>query len=187
MNTESIIDTSQGTLHTQDGPIYSTRPPRKKGDIGARLPTALLVLLVTAGCQDDSVVENTIGTESADEVAAAQRWYSSAQVERGASVFAQHCADCHGDSAQGLTEDWRTRLPDGSFPPPPLNGSAHAWHHPLAQLLDVINTGGIPYGGQMPPFEDQLSDDEKSAAIAYFQSFWNDEIYEAWLDRGGLD
>ncbi|MEZ5489346.1 MAG: cytochrome c [Gammaproteobacteria bacterium] len=155
------------------------------------LMVGTFLLLTLAACSEDTVSESEPAVSQAPVSAAAEaeasRWYSSAVVEQGQVVFAQHCAACHGDAAQGLTADWRTRQPDGSFPPPPLNGSAHAWHHPLQQLLQTIDTGGIPYGGQMPPFDDVLGDDDKLAAIAYFQNFWSQEIYLAWLDRGGLD
>lgn len=115
------------------------------------------------------------------------RWYSQAQQETGQSVFRQDCAVCHGERAEGLTEDWRQRLEDGSFPPPPLNGSAHAWHHPLEVLLQVINEGGVALGGKMPPFAGQLNEEQKLAAIAYFQSYWSDEIYQQWLQMGGVE
>lgn len=120
-------------------------------------------------------------------VAQTGRWYSQAQVERGAQVFAQNCAVCHGERAEGLSDDWRQRLDDGSFPPPPLNGSAHAWHHPLPVLLQVINQGGAEFGGKMPGFAELLSEPEKLAAIAYFQSFWSEEIYAQWQQIGGTD
>jgi len=100
-------------------------------------------------------------------------------------VFADNCAQCHGDYAEGLVSDWRARLDDGSFPPPPLNGSAHAWHHPNSVLLQVINTGGAAFGGNMPAFENVLNQAYKLAAIAYFQSYWNDEIYAQWQKMGG--
>lgn len=115
------------------------------------------------------------------------RWYEAQQVEMGRQVFAENCALCHGDVAQGLHEDWRQRLADGSFPPPPLNGSAHAWHHPLSVLLQVINEGGVPLGGQMPGFAEQLDDQQKLAAIAFFQNFWSDEIYANWQQMGGTN
>lgn len=115
------------------------------------------------------------------------RWYTQEQVTQGAVVFAENCAQCHGEQAEGIHDDWRERLDDGSFPPPPLNGSAHAWHHPRSILLRVINNGGIPLGGQMPAFEDVLDEQEKLAAIAYFQDFWSDEIYGNWLEMGGVD
>ena len=117
----------------------------------------------------------------------AGRWYSVEQVNTGSRVFQDECAQCHGAQAQGITADWRERLDDGSFPPPPLNGSAHAWHHPLSVLLRVINQGGALLGGQMPAFANQISDKEKLAAIAYFQSFWNDDLYGNWEQMGGTE
>src|SRR5690554_4576532 len=92
------------------------------------------------------------------------RWYTHTQVEAGGPLFAQHCAVCHGEQAEA-TADWMRRDAQGNFPPPPLNGSAHAWHHPLEVLLTVIDQGGEPYGGVMPPFRDILSHDEKLAVV----------------------
>ena len=158
----------------------------------APLSFLVLLLLGLLGACDESARQSTQSTSLANPAATAavaedQRWYSQAQVETGTVIFSDNCAICHGVQAQGLTENWRQRLPDGNFPAPPLNGSAHAWHHPLSQLLQTVTAGGVPYGGQMPPFGEALSDDDKLAAIAYFQSFWDEEIYLGWLDLGGLD
>ena len=125
--------------------------------------------------------------EDRDGTPVAGRWYSVEQVQTGSKVFQDHCAQCHGAQAQGVTADWRARLEDGSFPPPPLNGSAHAWHHPLSVLLQMINLGGVPLGGQMPAFANHILDREKLAAIAYFQSFWNDDVYGNWEQMGGTE
>ena len=123
----------------------------------------------------------------AEEAQVIGRWYTPEQLALGAQVFARNCAECHGSNAEGTVADWRERLDDGSFPPPPLNGSAHAWHHPREVLLTVINNGGIALGGKMPAFESVLSEEEKLAAIAYFQDFWSDEIYANWMEMGGVD
>ncbi|WP_155806618.1 c-type cytochrome [Mariprofundus ferrooxydans] len=118
----------------------------------------------------------------------AVRWYSPEQVELGARVFADNCAQCHGLQAQGLVKDWKQRLPDGSYPPPPLNGSAHAWHHRLPLLVEIIQQGGALYDGKMPGFKSSLSEAEQRAAIAWFQSLWSDEIYRLWAaDRKSSD
>ena len=114
------------------------------------------------------------------------RWYTPENVAQGKTVFQNNCAQCHGMNAEG-NADWKTPLPDGSYPPPPLNGSAHAWHHSMSVIKRTIDYGGVPVGGTMPGFKDKLTDDEKNAAVAYFQSFWDDEKYRVWLDRGGLD
>ena len=136
-------------------------------------------LLLTA-CNEPEPVLQTDNPASA-------RWYSDAQVTAGAAVFAEHCAVCHGSSAEGTASDWRQRLDDGAFPPPPLNGSAHAWHHSNAVLLQVIENGGAAFGGKMPAFAEVLDQTEKLAVIAYFQNYWSDEIYAQWMQMGGPD
>ena len=114
------------------------------------------------------------------------RWYTQNQVDKGRIVYNKTCLVCHGTNAQGLTQNWKIPLADGAYPPPPLSGSAHTWHHPLRLLKRTINKGGIPLGGKMPAFENILNEQEKSSVIAYFQDLWSDEIYNAWLKRGGL-
>jgi mono/diheme cytochrome c family protein len=114
------------------------------------------------------------------------RWYSDTQVRQGEQVYRQNCISCHGDKAAGLIKDWRQPLADGSYAAPPLNGSAHAWHHTLRALFQTINNGGTAIGGKMPAFRDKLSNDEKLATLAYIQNFWNEDIYSAWVQRGGL-
>ena len=110
------------------------------------------------------------------------RWYTQDQVKNGAAVFAQNCAECHGPNA-AATPDWRKQTADGNYPPPPLNGTAHAWHHSLNVLRRQIRLGGVPLGGVMPPFEEKLSAADIDAAIAFFQSKWNDEVYSTWMER----
>lgn len=142
-----------------------------------------LMLLTLSACEPAS----SPAPESVAMEEGVVRWYSAAQVDQGEAVFTQNCAVCHGQQAEGTVADWRARLDDGSFPPPPLNGTAHAWHHPRSVLLQVINNGGIPLGGKMPGFTSVLEDEEKLAAIAYFQDFWSDDIYADWQDMGGVN
>jgi len=108
------------------------------------------------------------------------RWYSKAQLTTGKAVFENHCAQCHGVQAQGLVANWKKRLADGSYPPPPLNGTAHAWHHALPLLLQIVQEGGAIYDGNMPGFADVMNKQEQLAVVAYFQSFWNDDVYRLW-------
>ncbi len=111
-----------------------------------------------------------------------KRWYTEEQVSQGKEIFANNCALCHGYKAE-KTINWKQTLSDGSYPPPPLNGSAHAWHHPQDQLREIIREGGKLYKGKMPPFKDVLTSEEIDATIAYFQSFWNDTHYGYWMER----
>jgi mono/diheme cytochrome c family protein len=112
-------------------------------------------------------------------VQSAERWYKPAHAAAGKQVYDIHCAACHRPGAVG-TPDWRQRDANGLLPPPPLNGTAHAWHHPLAVLYKQIMEGSAPGVGSMPPMQGSLSRGEALAVIAYFQSLWPDEIYQAW-------
>ena len=114
------------------------------------------------------------------------RWYSESLVKSGKRVFQRNCMACHGFNGEGITDDWKVPLEDGTYPPPPLNGTAHAWHHPMSQLIRTINHGGKAWGGKMPGFGEKLTDEEKLAVIAYFQNWWSDKIYQGWIERGGL-
>ena len=106
------------------------------------------------------------------------------RIARGAEVFRQHCVVCHGADAQGA-ENWRVRNADGTFLPPPLNGTGHAWHHPWADLKRTIQQGTAALGGNMPPWQGVLSEQDTEDVILWFQSLWSDEVYAAWweIDR----
>ena len=161
-----------------------------------KISLLLLGIISLVSCSDQATVSQaggsaqlpaSAGSAEASEQMDIERWNSAEQVVLGREVFAQNCAVCHGSEAQGTVADWREKLDDGSFPPPPLNGSAHAWHHPQEILLRVIDYGGEAMGGKMPAFIDVLEPDEKLAAVAYFQSFWTDEIYQQWMQMGGTN
>ena len=68
--------------------------------------------------------------------AAESRWYNQSDVDKGSTLFKQNCSSCHGVNAEG-TPDWKKTDSNGKYPPPPLNGSAHAWHH----SIEVLQTG----------------------------------------------
>ncbi len=113
-----------------------------------------------------------------------QRWFTTEQVARGEKLFLEHCTACHGRNAEA-TPNWKQTDANGNYPPPPLDGTAHAWHHDLEILRRTIRQGGKPLGGQMPAFEDKLDAAAIDAVIAFFQSKWPDEIYQRWAGRFG--
>ena len=115
----------------------------------------------------------------ADTASLNSRWYSATQIKSGAEIFKMHCLVCHGEAATSVSR-WDKMDKHGKFPPPPLNGTAHAWHHPLPLLRRTIREGGIKLGGSMPAFKDTLSAEEIDSVIAWFQSLWSDEIYARW-------
>ena len=150
-----------------------------------------VVGLVIAGCSDQnnglnggekpsSGQADAIGQEKARPPAqTVARWYSWEQVERGHGLFQNYCAECHKPDASG-DPNWKQLDAEGKLPPPPLNGTAHAWHHPLPLLRRIVRNGGVPMGGSMPPFKDKLKPDEIDAILAWVQSHWSDEIYATW-------
>lgn len=115
----------------------------------------------------------------ADPTDITERWYTSDHVAAGVPVYARHCAGCHGAAGEGAP-DWQQPALDGLWPAPPLNGTGHAWHHPLRQLYAMIHDGSPPGRGRMPAWGGQLSRAEILAVVARFQSWWPDEIYTAW-------
>ena len=81
------------------------------------------------------------------------------------------------------TPNWQKRDAEGKLPPPPLNGTAHTWHHPVKVLFRTVREGTASLGGNMPPWQDKLSNDEILLIINWITSLWPDEIYEAWKRR----
>ena len=137
------------------------------------LPTRWALLIATMGllsaCSDAESVVTDISA----------RWYTPEQLAQGKAIFADNCAACHGSNAEGVA-NWQTPDSNSLYPAPPINGSAHAWHHPLKVLLRTINAGGKPLGGSMPGFQDQLTEPEQRSVIAAFQDYWPDAIYVQW-------
>lgn len=107
--------------------------------------------------------------------AAASEGGGFAAAMRGRKLYVDNCARCHGQAAQGAP-NWHVPDSEGRYPPPPLNGTAHAWHHPRAQLERIIAGGGIT----MPAFGEQLDAQQIAELVTYISSLWPDEIYEAW-------
>ena len=141
----------------------------------------VLFSVLLAGCTSDD--QSTGSSADAPKIeTVGSRWYTADGVSRGAPIFARLCADCHGKKAQG-TFTWRQRGADGKFPPPPLNGTAHAWHHPIRALGSQIKFGAPGGSGTMPGFAQTLSDQDVIDVIAWFQDKWSDEIYANWLVR----
>ena len=110
------------------------------------------------------------------------RQYDPVQLARGEELYRQYCAVCHLERGSG-TVNWRQPGADGKFPPPPLNGTAHTWHHPWVQLHSVIKQGGPPGQSNMPAWQDRLNDQQIDDIIAWLTSLWSDEVYAMWYER----
>lgn len=96
---------------------------------------------------------------------------------RGEALYAQHCASCHGAKLEG-EPDWQRLRPDGAYAAPPHDGSGHTWHHPDAQLLEIVRDGGQAYAtsgvrSRMPGFGGVLSDDEIRTILSFIKRHWS--------------
>ena len=135
----------------------------------ASLAMTSLCLYIVSACSENVPDQETVPG----------RWYTATQVVSGEALYETHCAICHASDASATVE-WRTPDAAGNYPPPPLNGTAHTWHHPLEVLDNTIGNGGIAFGGVMPGFAEALNEEERMSIIAWFQSLWFDDIYERW-------
>ncbi|MEO1918080.1 MAG: cytochrome c [Candidatus Thioglobus sp.] len=127
----------------------------------------VLMAIFLTGCFDG----NDANAQATDSVAS------------GKKTFEENCVSCHGEGAKGLAKDWKKKNADGKFPAPPLNGTAHAWHHPPKGLLATINNGGVKLGGWMPGFKEQLNDAEKQGLLDYIHSLWPSELQQKYDSR----
>lgn len=135
----------------------------------------LILGLGLTGCDKTPV------TQSGKPVGAViERKLDPTQVARGKAVYDKFCLACHGADGKGQPGDWRIRGADGRFPPPPLDSSAHAWHHPTAVLLEVIREGSPGGQGNMPAWKDKLSEQQMQDVVTYIKSLWSDEVYALW-------
>ena len=92
-------------------------------------------------------------------------------LQRGAKVYEQHCAQCHGDQGQGEP---------GAFPA--LAGNRAVLLADTTNLLRVVLQGGYlpatagnprPHG--MPPFRQVLADEEVAAVLSFVRNAWGNQ------------
>ncbi|WP_298835428.1 cytochrome c [uncultured Piscinibacter sp.] len=121
-----------------------------------------------------------VATQHGDEVGAL-RPDDGKVTARGAVIYRQQCASCHGEALEGQP-NWRTRGADGLLPAPPHDASGHTWHHPDELLIRITRDGvaavvGDPgYKTSMPVYRDVLSDQEIVAVLSWIKSQWPPEV-----------
>lgn len=84
----------------------------------------------------------------------------AATVALGASLYAESCASCHGASGEGFAR--------ADVPAPPLDGSAHSWHHSDAQILGLIRDGG----SIMPAVGRDWTEAQRTAVLTHVKTRW---------------
>jgi cytochrome c553 len=97
----------------------------------------------------------------------------SAMALRGAKVYTDHCAQCHGDKGEGVA---------GAYPA--LAGNRAVTLPVTTNLVQVVLGGGFapstagnprPFG--MPPFATVLSDADVAAVISHIRASWGNHAF----------
>lgn len=110
-------------------------------------------------------------TPTAPPQAATPRRRDAGTMARGARIYDQRCAYCHGDNGQGTP---------GAYPP--LAGNRAVTMDNPANVIQAVRLGGFlpatagnprPYG--MPPFGHLLDDEEIAAVLSYVRGSWGND------------
>ena len=102
---------------------------------------------------------------------------------KGMELYTSNCTSCHMGNLSG-NPDWKSGVDDdGQRLPPPLNGTAHTWHHSPEQLFQIIRYGykkfDPNYKGKMLG-NDNLSEDDVWSILEYIKSVWPKEIRDKY-------
>jgi len=92
---------------------------------------------------------------------------ASARPAHGKELYDKNCAVCHGPAGRGVA-GWQYQ----ARPAPPLDSSAHAWHHEDDQLLSMILDKPAP-DSVMPAWRGVLSREDALDILAYIKSLWS--------------
>jgi len=90
---------------------------------------------------------------------------------RGAKIYEQQCAQCHGDKGEGAS---------GAYPP--LAGNRAVTMASTANLIQIVLNGGFapatpgnPRPYSMPPFVLTLNDNDIAAVLTHLRSSWGNQ------------
>ncbi|KPK11885.1 MAG: hypothetical protein AMJ68_04140 [Acidithiobacillales bacterium SG8_45] len=150
-----------------------------------RFPVALVVLLLlfTAGCSkkdEEKPVEGAALTASEQEQVDAGRIFDVERIAKGARLFQENCAQCHGPEAQGHP-DWERGRKEGFAAAPPLNGTGTDITLSKVRMMEIIRNGLKQKGEPvMPAWVGRVSDQDIEDVITWYQALWPADTYQAW-------
>lgn len=134
----------------------------------SRYATGLAITVLAVGIGAISaLVRDNASRAQADETSA---------LARGATIYAEACASCHGAELEGQLS-WRSPGPDGRMPAPPHDETGHTWHHSDRILFEITKHGsaavvGGSYESDMPGFGEAYSDDEIRDVLTWIKTQW---------------
>jgi nitrite reductase (NO-forming) len=118
-------------------------------------------------------------TASARASANAVAAHNPASASDGATVYVTNCSSCHGADGRGV---------EGFFPP--LSRNPMVTGDPRA-LVAIVERGlrgrivvdGVTYNGIMPPWKNEIPDDEIASVLTYIRSSWNNRASGITLEE----
>ena len=189
--TDDKLDLAGGMIPSQNWYAPSLASPAEAGvagwplaDITQLLKTGTSPRASVLGPMADVVQHSTQHLSDADLLAmatylkalppAAVAARAPAPVEagvasRGAKLYEQQCAQCHGERGEGVS---------GAYPP--LAGNRAVTMGPTANLVQIVLNGGFapatagnprPFG--MPPYVLVLSDADTAAVLSHIRNAWD--------------
>jgi mono/diheme cytochrome c family protein len=151
----------------------------------ARKLILLTLCLWMAGCSDDGQDKASSQTQTGTTENATQEKFDINRIARGARLYQENCAQCHGPEAQGHP-DWQHAKQQGYAAAPPLDGTGPAIKRRKAEMMAVIRNGlkqdGVPV---MPGWKGRVSDDEIEDVITWYQALWPEQVYARWRQLDG--
>lgn len=93
-------------------------------------------------------------------------------IAKGHKIYERYCQACHGENGVGERPKNMYAEDQYGFVAPPLDNSAHGWHHTDANLLQTI-LNGSSRNPRMLPFKDIISREDAKDTVAYIKSLWN--------------
>jgi photosystem II stability/assembly factor-like uncharacterized protein len=93
-------------------------------------------------------------------------------VAEGRRLYDEICKSCHGAKGVGERPEDMYANDDYGVVAPPLDDSAHGWHHSDRNLAETIMNGS-PRNPRMMPFKTIISDQDAWNVVAYIKSLWN--------------
>ena len=99
-------------------------------------------------------------------------WADNNVIEKGRVLFEENCQDCHGERGVGEKPDDMYAKDDFGFVAPPLNDSAHGWHHSDQGIVETI-LNGSSRNERMIAWKDILTRGDAENLVAYIKSLWS--------------
>lgn len=136
---------------------------------------AILLAIIVCGCERKSAESSATSLQAP---LGSDRPLSVESVMRGARLYQEHCAQCHGPEAQGHP-DWQNPQVVAA---PPLDGTGNEWKRKRNELIAIVKKGMTRNNEPvMPGWGERLSEQEIEDIVSWFQALWPMEVYDRWL------